>query len=202
MSEQLDKFKKALEQSRKHEPLDLSEEEFGLYSAIQADGVLKAQGKKLDRPELREKIKELARQFYWWSRENPTKGKSINLESLTMQVAKDVEALIKPLIEEAVLKQSAFNQLNFDKERVVFWVRIKEAKKQNTEQIDAMLVEARRVAREQERERIWEKWDASVKPIVTAEIGTKGFEKEWVVKFWEMIRNKKEENIGKDKGKV
>jgi len=37
----LKRFKKALEQSRKGEPLDLSEEEFELFSAIQNDGVTK-----------------------------------------------------------------------------------------------------------------------------------------------------------------
>ncbi len=43
-----DSFRKALEQSRKGEPLDLSEEEFELFSAIQNDGIAKAYQKRLD----------------------------------------------------------------------------------------------------------------------------------------------------------
>ncbi len=43
-------FKRALEQSRKGEPLDLSEEDFELFSAIQTDGIIKAHQKRLDRP--------------------------------------------------------------------------------------------------------------------------------------------------------
>ena len=39
---QTDRFRKALEQSRKNEPLDLSEEEFELFSAIQTEGIIKA----------------------------------------------------------------------------------------------------------------------------------------------------------------
>ena len=47
-------FGKALEQARKGEPLDLSEEGFELFSAIQNDGTEKAYLKRLDRPELRD----------------------------------------------------------------------------------------------------------------------------------------------------
>lgn len=49
-------FRRALEQSRKGEPLDLSAEDFELFSAIQTDGTIKSQQEELDRPELREKI--------------------------------------------------------------------------------------------------------------------------------------------------
>ena len=48
--------------------------------------------KGLGRPD-RERIKELVRQFYWYSRENPPKGKTLNLETLTEQVAKDILVL-------------------------------------------------------------------------------------------------------------
>ncbi len=56
--DRLSQFKEALEQSRKGEPLNLSEEAFELFSAIENNAVSKAYKDRLDRPELREKLKE------------------------------------------------------------------------------------------------------------------------------------------------
>ena len=58
MTKQRDNFRRALEQSRKGESLDLSEEDFELFSAIQNDGIIKVQQKKLDTVEVRRKVKD------------------------------------------------------------------------------------------------------------------------------------------------
>ena len=42
---QIDRFRRALEQSRKGEPPDLSEEDFALFSDIQTEGIIKAQSR-------------------------------------------------------------------------------------------------------------------------------------------------------------
>ncbi len=47
--------------------------------------------------------------------------------------------VIEPLIKDARIEQAAFDQLNFDKERVAFWTRIKEAREQEKKDIYSLL---------------------------------------------------------------
>lgn len=42
--------------------------------------------------EVREEIEEIIRQFYWFSREHPKKGESINIFTLTKSVATQILA--------------------------------------------------------------------------------------------------------------
>ncbi len=87
-----DRFRKALEQSRKGEPLDLSEEGFELFSAIQADGVLKAQ---VEMPELREKLIE------WIASYKDVAERNALAETPKESAENLVKTFIEPLIKDA-----------------------------------------------------------------------------------------------------
>ncbi len=141
-------FKKALEQSRKEEPLDLSEEDFELFSAIQTDGIIKAHQKRLDRPELREEADSRLRKIDWFQ----SKWLSFDRKDRHF-IIDQILALFIPDIEEP--EWAGARHLNLDSE-------LEEAKRisfedgytkgqQHSIGTDTKLVEE---AKKQERERI------------------------------------------------
>ncbi len=100
--------------------------------------------KKLDSPELREKLVE------WIASYKDVAGRNALAETPEESAEYLIKTLIEPLIEEA--KKLGFDEgikRATDACNSTFDAQLKEATKQNTERIDAMLMEARRTAKTQ-----------------------------------------------------
>ncbi len=60
----------------------------------------------------------------------------IDVSCAYCEAAKEIDqSIIQPAIKQAKQEQAAFDQLNFDKERREFWVRIEEAKQAGRKEV-------------------------------------------------------------------